>query len=298
MDGTFRTDYLTSPFNGFSPSQIDGGETAIPTSDMEDIISFDFSEVTLATFENGFAKRFVGDPQHLYKTIPQNTWGTIATFNALGFYMTQAMFMRQIGYFPTFHQEVSDKIGGYPKGAILRCVMRHGVPYNDLSYDGWLMDVVSMQDNNTKNFVYDENTNPNPYQIGEPDADGVIWWKFVTTHKPHAQSSILPDLLNGTMWKPKRGNETCVTGDSLAFTATMESSASKSTSEQEVVYYVENEQPTDVISMLVNYNTNVMTPALSSAKYLMRRPPTDITLIMFYPLNVPAPAENYTEANG
>ena len=283
MDGTFRIDYLTSPFNGFSPSMVDD-EDEINPSDMEDLITLEFAEKPLATFEQGFTKRFVTDPDNLYQDAIQETWGTCAVFNALGFYMTQALYMRQMGFFPTFHQEVSDAIGGYPKGAVLRCIMRGGKTRNDLTYEGWIVDVVSMRDNNTKNFVYDETSNPEPYEIGKPDANGIIWWKFITTHTPYSQSSMLPDLVQGKWWTPDNEGW-CVTGDSLAFSSTMESLAGNSN--QEAIYCDGDVSGSyDVAAMNVNYNSNVMTPALASARYRIYNPPVGLQIIMFPPRNV------------
>ena len=105
-------------------------------------------------------------------------------FNELGYEATLGGFMWQIGYKPTFSQTVCDKIGGYPKGAIL-------TDYSLLDEDNTadqgvfnmgdfaiVRDVISLKDNNTKNFVKSAD-NPTPYEIGSADENGDVWWDYV-----------------------------------------------------------------------------------------------------------------------
>lgn len=96
-------------------------------------------------------------------------------FNGLGNLLSQFYFYVQNGGLYTFEQDVSDKIGGYPKGAILAFVdAEKGISYF----------VISLIANNTYNFV----TNPE-YIDGEkwkaalselPDQTGNAG-KFLTT---------------------------------------------------------------------------------------------------------------------
>jgi len=117
--------------------------------------------------------------------------------NQLGYLMTLGAFRSQRGVRQTFSQEVSDAIGGYPKGIILR------YEPNPVKLSGaqelWRRsyDVVSMQDNNTKNFLK-STSNPSPYEIGSK-VDGKVWWKYVEDRALDGRMSLLPDLLTSEM---------------------------------------------------------------------------------------------------
>lgn len=80
-------------------------------------------------------------------------------FNGLGNLLSQFYFYVQNGGQYTFEQEVSDKIGGYPQGAVLA--------YTDIE-QGSSYNVLSLIENNTYNFV------TNPEYI-----DGVKWKAIV-----------------------------------------------------------------------------------------------------------------------
>ena len=114
--------------------------------------------------------------------------------NQLGYLMTIGAFRSQRGVRQTFSQELCDAIGGYPKGVILRYeqAQRKKLPGED---ELWRpsYDVVSVQDNNTKNFNKTA-FNPNPYEIGSK-VDGKIWWKFLEERELNRNMSLLPDLL-------------------------------------------------------------------------------------------------------
>ena len=115
--------------------------------------------------------------------------------NQFGYLMTLGTFRSQRGFRETFRQDVSDAIGGYPKGIILRYVPDPNKFHYTNSPDiwNWSYDVVSMKDNNTKNFVKSD-TNPEPYEIGSKDEHGDVWWKFVEDRMPTGSVSLLPDL--------------------------------------------------------------------------------------------------------
>lgn len=96
--------------------------------------------------------------------------------NAIGYAASLGGYLWQMGYFPTFSQAVCDKIGGYPKGVVLKDFSK-AYDQTDGNY-ALVREVVSLQDNNTKNFVYSED-NPDPYIIGSEDSNGVVWWQYV-----------------------------------------------------------------------------------------------------------------------
>ncbi|MDO5764071.1 MAG: hypothetical protein Q4P84_00015 [Elusimicrobiales bacterium] len=73
-------------------------------------------------------------------------------FNGLGNLLSQFYFAFQNGWWPTFIQEVSDAIGGYPQGAVLWIFDADNHVYSPL---------VSLVANNTYNF------NTNPEYIGQ-----------------------------------------------------------------------------------------------------------------------------------
>lgn len=97
-------------------------------------------------------------------------------FNEIGYESSLGGFLWQAGICPTFNQAISDKIGGYPQGTILKDFSK---TFEDNDKDFAIVrDVISLQDNNTKNFVYSK-TNPEPYEIGSEDEDGIVWWKYL-----------------------------------------------------------------------------------------------------------------------
>lgn len=97
-------------------------------------------------------------------------------FNEIGYQASLGGFLWQSGMYPTFNQTISDKIGGYPKGTILKDFSK---AFEDNGEDYAIVrDVISLQDNNTMNFVYSK-SNPEPYEIGSMDEDGIVWWQYI-----------------------------------------------------------------------------------------------------------------------
>lgn len=66
-------------------------------------------------------------------------------FNGLGLVLSQYAYAQQTGQYITFSQEVSDAIGGYPKGAVLWALVNNVPSYL----------VVSVVDNNTNSNLQD-----------------------------------------------------------------------------------------------------------------------------------------------
>ena len=97
-------------------------------------------------------------------------------FNEIGYESSLGGFLWQAGICPTFNQAICDKIGGYPQGTILKDFSR---AFEDNDEDFAIVrDVISLQDNNTMNFVYSK-SNPEPYEIGTEDENGIVWWKYI-----------------------------------------------------------------------------------------------------------------------
>jgi len=101
---------------------------------------------------------------------------TVKDLNDVAFLATVGGFLGQIGYRPTFSPKVCKEIGGYPKGTILTD-FSHIDESADSPY-AIVREVISLQDNNKQNFVYDEETNPKPYVIGST-VDDKVWWDYV-----------------------------------------------------------------------------------------------------------------------
>lgn len=78
-------------------------------------------------------------------------------FNGMFYLATDQKVYLQNGGLITFNQDVSDAIGGYPKGAILSCLS-----------NGTLSFVESLKENNAENFITD------PTKINNTD------WKYTT----------------------------------------------------------------------------------------------------------------------
>ena len=129
--------------------------------------------------------------------------------NQFGYLMTLGAFRSQRGFRETFRQDVSDAIGGYPRGVILRYVPDPNKFHANNSPDiwNWSYDVVSIKDNNTKNFVKSA-TNPEPYEIGSKDEHGDVWWKFVEDRMPIGSISLLPDLTTAEYMEYRGDRET------------------------------------------------------------------------------------------
>lgn len=97
-------------------------------------------------------------------------------FNEIGYESSLGGFLWQAGICPTFNQAICDKIGGYPQGTILKDFSR---AFEDNDEDFAIVrDVISLQDNNMMNFVYSK-SNPEPYEIGSEDENGIVWWKYI-----------------------------------------------------------------------------------------------------------------------
>lgn len=94
--------------------------------------------------------------------------------NQFAYICTLGAYRNLHGRIPRFNEEYSSAIGGYPKGAILRC---------SSAVQGMSETVVSMQDNNT--------VNPDTYEIGK-EVNGKVWWKYVRIRKPKSMPRILP----------------------------------------------------------------------------------------------------------
>lgn len=92
--------------------------------------------------------------------------------NQIGFLATQGVFRNQFGYKPTFNKDVSDRIGGYAKGAIL-------------AFGKY--EVISLQDDNKVDFT------DGSYEVGKK-LNGKVWWAYVQRDRSF---SILPDLRTG-----------------------------------------------------------------------------------------------------
>lgn len=155
-------------------------------------------------------------------TVPRHMGGapfSRQTINGLAYQASLCGFLNQIGFDTTFSTEVCEKIGGYPKGAILRYLEdalndpildKAEAQYEkgEISFAKLkevrlsraatlgkariVRDVISLEPNNDKNFVYDKDTNPEPYKIGSI-VDGKVWWKFVQTPAEECPR-LIPDL--------------------------------------------------------------------------------------------------------
>ena len=115
-------------------------------------------------------------------------------FNSLAYQATIGGFLLQIGYGITFNQAVCDKIGGYPKGAVLKDFSMT-FDDTDTSDSRIVRNVISLQPNNTKNFCAGED-NPDPYVVGT-EVDGKVWWKYVDDSLGEIEQ-VAPDVFNRT----------------------------------------------------------------------------------------------------
>lgn len=83
--------------------------------------------------------------------IPKSSGGKYVSrsdINSLGFLATNDIFYHKCGGLNTFDASFSDKIGGYPKGAVLQFLNGN-----------YLYNVISLHDNNTFNFVSENSIN-------------------------------------------------------------------------------------------------------------------------------------------
>lgn len=83
--------------------------------------------------------------------IPKSSGGKYVSrsdMNSLGFIATNDIFYHKCGGLNTFDASFSDKIGGYPKGAVLQFLNGN-----------YLYNVISLHDNNTFNFVSENSIN-------------------------------------------------------------------------------------------------------------------------------------------
>ena len=83
--------------------------------------------------------------------IPKSSGGQYVSrsdMNSLGFLATNDIFYHKCGGLNTFDASFSDKIGGYPKGAVLQFLNGN-----------YLYNVISLHDNNTFNFVSENSIN-------------------------------------------------------------------------------------------------------------------------------------------
>ena len=120
---------------------------------------------------------------------------TLTDMNTWGYAGTMGSFLHYAGYKPTFEKAVSDQLGGYPKGTVLYD-FSETFSESDSPY-AVVKEVVSLQDNNTKNFVYDETSNPEPYEIGSEDESGVVWWDYI--YKDYKYSLMAPNYSDKTL---------------------------------------------------------------------------------------------------
>ena len=163
IDEPFGSDFAEGGHDGYYLEQ--GDFFFLPMKEGDGTTSL--RSWTPIAFQDGFTSDFS------MRKHDQVTQELNLDFNALGFYMTLGTYMRQCGSFPTFNVNVCNAIGGYPKGTILRCYMNAiGRIVANPTRATYMMDVVSLQDNNTKNFLYASETNREPYVIGS-EVDGV-----------------------------------------------------------------------------------------------------------------------------
>lgn len=131
-------------------------------------------------------------------TVPKERGGsnlTLTDMNTWGYAGTMGSFLHYAGYKPTFDAQVAKSIGGYSKGTVLYD-FSDTFEENDSPY-AVVREVVSMQDNNTKNFVYDETDNPEPYAIGSEDENGIVWWDYI--YNDHKYSLMAPNYTDKTL---------------------------------------------------------------------------------------------------
>ena len=186
IDEPFGSDFAEGGHDGYYLEQ--GDFFFLPMKEGDGTTSL--RSWTPIAFQDGFTSDFS------MRKHDQVTQELNLDFNALGFYMTLGTYMRQCGSFPTFNVNVCNAIGGYPKGTILRCYMNAiGRIVANPTRATYMMDVVSLQDNNTKNFLYASETNREPYVIGS-EVDGVVWWKRIVNQTPKGYASLLPDMRN------------------------------------------------------------------------------------------------------
>lgn len=114
---------------------------------------------------------------------------TTHDINGLAYEATRGAYLNEIGYEPTFEPETCKKIGGYAEGAILTYFEDAFSEVTD-SQTRIVRKVISLQPNNTMNFVKSDN-NPEPYVVGS-EVDGKVWWKFLTDIK--GGSLMAPDF--------------------------------------------------------------------------------------------------------
>lgn len=106
-----------------------------------------------------------------------------ADINGIGWLATQLQYFLQCGQFITFDEEFCSTIGGYPFGAILQTARKEvkDADQKIVGYQSYL--VMSLSDNNTRNFNSDENKS---YVLSEVDEDKInntdgYWLKLSAT---------------------------------------------------------------------------------------------------------------------
>lgn len=269
IDEPFGTDFTSGGHRGY---YLNGDYFFLPMNDGDN--TTEIRPWTPIAFKDGFTTDFS------MRRNDQVTQELNLDFNALGFYMTLGTFMRQCGSYPTFNENVCKAIGGYPKGTVLRCYKTaKGRVTSSPTSATYVMDVVSMQDNNTKDFVYRAETNPEPYAIGER-VDGVVWWKRIVNQTPKGYASVLPDMINCrtfTYGKNKEGDRV----SSLGYLACR--SLKESIKDPHIVNtlgYSENgKRDTDSECPLTVYTVENMKTVFSGKPYVI---PKGIEIV-FYP---------------
>lgn len=187
MTSFFRKEWIANIFAEYV------GEQVYASDEYSKYLSLDETESSpsFASFKKGFSKGFlIGADSYAITGLDWDE--SFACFNYIGYLVTYGLYWRSLGMQETFIQSVCDAIGGYPKGSVLKVKSNR---YVENSYH-----VISMQDNNTKNFnVFDPSiSNSSPYEINSADEDGIVWWKRVTPCSQQGYCSILPDLTAGT----------------------------------------------------------------------------------------------------
>lgn len=123
-------------------------------------------------------------------SVPMRFGGTGFTrtaVNGMAYVASIGGYMHQAGYEPTFSTELCEKMGGYPKGAILRYYGDLPAGDSPVAYVK-ARAVVSLQPNNFKDFTLPKDS-PDYYEIGS-EVDGKVWWDYVD--KATESEDILP----------------------------------------------------------------------------------------------------------
>lgn len=120
--------------------------------------------------------------------------------NQLGYLSTLGAYLDQMGYAHTFNKSFCAEIGGYPKGTILKHITYKEDADGEMIPDR-VRDVISMQEDNTVDFVEDPSVIDN-------EVDGVVWWKYVKHDVIYG--SWIPDYENAELilYKTVGTNET------------------------------------------------------------------------------------------